>query len=411
MTLYNTRTTCRLCEGPLKDVISLGDIYLSTFLDVADNDAAKAPIDLVECELCHLFQLRHTVNPDVMYDDYWYQSGLNQSMVQALQDVVKKVDERVTLLPDDIIIDIGANDGTLLKFYPEDVITVAVEPNKLIQHAEADYLVNDFFTDEAVRDVLGDKKAKVITAIAMFYDLEDPHTFVADLKKRLDTRGIIVIQMMDMMSMIKYNDFPNLCHEHLEYYSLNVLWNLLLEHGLEIFDLEYNGVNGGSLRVYVRHSGKDAPQKVVADALHNELVFFEALGDVGAYFREQSEDAKEKVVSFIRHVNRNGKKVAVLGASTKGNTTLQFFGLTNADIDHAAEINPDKFGRRTPGSNIVIIPQEISLTMNIDYYLVLPWGFIDFFVKKLDTYIQAGGQFIVPLPRPYVINKDGKWNL
>jgi NDP-4-keto-2,6-dideoxyhexose 3-C-methyltransferase len=420
--LYTERTTCRLCDGTLKDVISLGDIHLSTFLDTNDNPPPKIPLDLVQCTQCNLIQLRHTTSGSAMYSDYWYQSGLNGSMVRALNNVVEEVFKRVFLNTHDIVVDIGSNDGTLLNFYPQYLTRVGFEPSNLAvsSFAKADIVINDYFNKDAFIQRFGDRKAKVITAIAMFYDLEEPHRFVQDLHDILADDGIIVIQMMDLLSMMKYGDFPNICHEHLEYYSLEVFKKLFEEHGLEIFDVEYNGVNGGSMRTYIRKDTTrvnngveilptvDNAKMRVFMVIERERQFFNDAGDIGIYFNTKIEDTRTKIVQFINRTNRAGQTVAVMGASTKGNTILQYFDLTDADIIHAAEINPDKFGKRTVGSNIPIISQKESMKHHVDYYLILPWGFIDNFIDRNRSYLMNGGQFIVPLPEPRVIGMDAE---
>jgi hypothetical protein len=411
---YSTRKTCRICDSDnLKTVLNLGEIHLSTFLGVDADAPPKAPIELVHCQDCDLAQLRHTVDPDFMYSDYWYQSGLNGSMVTALRDVVDSARQRVTLEPGDVIVDIGANDGTLLSNFTKGGLTrIAFEPNNLAemgkQHCEI--LVKDYFNSEAFFKTKV-KSAKLITAIAMFYDLEEPHKFVQDLKTVLHEDGIIIIQMMDLMSMLKYTDFMNLCHEHLEYYSLRVFVNLMKQHGLEVFDVEYNGVNGGSLRAYVRHDISTYNNELafsvtptVASALQQEEAYFNSLGNVYDYFRANVENVRIKINSMLHLLHEQGKKIAVMGASTKGNTLLQYFGINNTIIDHAAEVNPDKFGLRTVASNIPIISQVESLAQHPDYYLILPWGFIDNFVQKNMDYLKDGGSFIVPLPKPIIIS-------
>lgn len=408
--LYTTRETCRLCEGQLIDIISLGDIHLSTFLDTNDNPPPKIPLDLVQCTNCNLIQLRHTTSGDAMYSDYWYQSGLNGSMVRALNNVVEEVFKRVFLNNNDIVVDIGSNDGTLLNFYPQYVTRVGFEPSNLAQLSfhKADVVINDYFNKQAFIEKFADRKARVITAIAMFYDLENPHTFVQDLKDILAEDGIIVIQMMDLLSMMKYGDFPNICHEHLEYYSLHVLKELMDQHGLEIFDVEYNGVNGGSMRAYIRHYSNRVqilpdPKFRVQDALVAEQQFFADIGDITIYFSTLIENVRERVINAINEINSHGETIAVMGASTKGNTILQYFGLTDKDIIHAAEINPDKYGKRTVGSNIPIISQQESMRIFVDYYLILPWGFIDNFIDRNRDYLERGGKFLVPLPVPRII--------
>lgn len=405
---HTTRTSCRLCGGSFRDVLSLGPIYVSTFLDVNEEAPAKIPIDLVECVKCGVMQLRDTVNGDVMYRQYWYQSGLNTSMVAALQNVVDETLRRVDVTEGDIIVDIGANDGTLLSLYSKGLRSktwlVGYEPSNLYTLGEqhAHYMIHDYFNAPAYHKTFT-KPAKIITSVAMFYDLEDPHSFVEQAKSVLHEHGVWTIQLMDLLSMIITNDFPNLCHEHLEYYKLSDIRRLMQEHGLEIFDLEYNAVNGASLRVYVGHKGKHQITELVHNAQVNEDDFFEQLGDVGNYFKKSVENVKQGVVAFINYANSMGKTVAVMGASTKGNTILQYFNLGPDDIIHAAEVNADKFGKRTVGTNIPIIPEAESLAMKPDYYLILPWGFINNFIARNTDYLLNGGAFIVPLPAPAVI--------
>ncbi len=347
-----------------------------------------------------------------MYDNYWYQSGLNGSMVRALNDVVEKVFHHVFLNENDIVIDIGSNDGTLLNFYPRYLQRVGFEPSNLAQlsFAKADVVINEYFNKQAFIERFGDRKARVITAIAMFYDLENPHSFVQDLYDVLADDGIIVIQMMDLLSMMKYGDFPNICHEHLEYYSLEVFTELMDAHNLDVYDVEYNGVNGGSLRAYICKQTKRGVADNVYSAVLNERDFFRDIGDIGEYFRNKIEEVKNKIIHFIHEANNDNNTIAVMGASTKGNTILQYFGLTDKDIIHAAEINPDKFGKRTVGSNIPIISQQESMRHIVDYYLILPWGFIQNFVDRNHQYLMSGGQFLVPLPNPRVIgmNPEGE---
>lgn len=404
--MYKTRTTCRLCSGNLTTVLDLGLIHVSSFIDTADQATPKIPIELTECDVCKLMQLRHTVDGDVMYREYWYQSGLNSSMVSALKDVVDCALARVTLENNDVIVDIGANDGTLLRQYPSrlksKIWSVGYEPSNVGKLAmdSCNILISDYFN---AKNYPFENKAKIITSVAMFYDLEDPHIFIEDVKAILHQDGIWIIQMMDLVSMLRTNDFPNLCHEHLEYYSLDRLVRLMNEHGLVVFDCEYNSVNGSSLRVYIAKPGSQQIKENLHNALEAEEYYFDNLGDSPAnHFRAAIESVRDKVVREIRNLTSMAKTVAVLGASTKGNTILQYFELTERDIIHAAEINPDKFGKRTVGSNIPIIPQHDSLIINPDYYLILPWGFLPNFLEKFDEYLRQGGAFIVPLPEPVI---------
>jgi len=407
--MYKTRTTCRICGGDLTTVLDLGEIYVSSFLDIDSAAIPKVPIELTECNECHLMQLRHTVRGDIMYGAYWYKSGLNPWMVDALKDVVLETLKRVKeVTQDDIVVDIGANDGTLFRQYPDiiksQVKLVGFEPSNLgsLARDACNILIDDYFSAK-LYNLFVNKPAKIITSIAMFYDLDDPHSFIEDVKSVLHEDGVWTIQIMDLVSMLKTNDFPNLCHEHLEYYSLAILCDLLSKHGLEVFDAEYNAVNGSSLRIYVAHASKYPISHIVRALAEDEMNYLMSLGNPANHFKQAIENVKVKVVDYIRALHNDNKVIAVLGASTKGNTILQYLGLDNTVIEHAAEINPDKYGKYTVGSNIIIIPQENSLALNPDYYLILPWGFLNTFLRKFDGYLKNGGKFIVPLPEPKLI--------
>ena len=408
--MYSTRTTCRLCNSSdLQSVVNLGDIYISSFVDSPDVVVPKVPLELIQCQSCNLIQLRDTVNSNIMYaDNYWYQSGLNKSMVDALKDVVDNVLARVNLSPGDIIVDIGANDGTMINMYSDEYTTVAFEPSNLSKYIDgkASVAFNTYFSAD-VYNRAGLDKAKVITAIAMFYDLEDPHSFVNDLKNILADDGLLVIQMMDLLSMVQTGDFPNICHEHLEYYSLAVFKKLMEDHELTIVDVEYNTVNGGSLRAYIKHNNNAGTiSENVYKALKAEQDYFDTIGDVAEYFNAYITTVRNAVVRYVKYFKTKNLKVAVMGASTKGNTLLQFFGLDYRDIDHAAEINSDKFGKLTIGTNIPIISDTDSLAQFPVAYLILPWGFLPSFISRYKDYLVKGGSFIIPLPQPRVLFVD-----
>ncbi len=258
-----TRKTCRVCgSNKLIPILSLGDQYVTNFVDDAKGDYPHAPLELVLCNVkdggCGLLQLRHTVERDLMYRKYWYKSGISTTMVKALADIASAAERLVNLSTGDIVIDIGANDGTLLRQYKTPgLVTVGFEPSNLwkLGIEGNSKIINDYFNYESFRRELGSKKAKVITSIAMFYDLEDPNTFVEDIKKCLDENGVWIIQMNYLGLMLENNTFDNISHEHLEYYSLLSLLNLLDKHNLEAFDVELNDVNGGSFRIYIKHKG------------------------------------------------------------------------------------------------------------------------------------------------------------
>ena len=416
---------CRMCGSVnLTPILSLGDLYVSNFFSPSESDhGIKAPLELVLCNQkdggCGLLQLKHTVSSEAMFRTYWYRSGINKSMTDELAGIAGKIESIVSLKSGDFIIDIGSNDGTLLRSYKRvpGLNLVGFEPARNLEELGkkgTTKIFTDFFNFSAWRKEFGNAKAKVITAIAMFYDLDDPNDFVSDVVKCLDDEGIFVIQMMYLPSFLKRNAFDGICHEHLEYYSLLSLENLLKRHGLEIFDVEMREhVNEGSLRVYIRKTGKGSSLNI-PDGAEERIASFRAneedlgLGDKKVYEElvRKVLESKKKTFSFIRQEVAKGKKIHGYAASTKGNTTLQFYGLTPDLIKAIADRNPDKWGRITVGTRIPVISEEDSRKMKPDYYFVLAWHFLPEFIERESEFFQRGGKFIVPMPEFKVMGKE-----
>jgi len=403
---------CRSCGNKrLVPILSLGTMYVSNFVDAPGEKLVKAPLDLVLCNgknSCSLLQLRHTVALGLMYRNYWYKSGMNKTMVDALADIANKAEQLVELEEEEVVLDIGCNDGTLLRSYGKKGIKLAgFEPAvNLLPYAEkgTTKIINDFFSSKEFKRHFRNQKAKIVTSIAMFYDLDEPNKFVADIVECLDGAGVWVIQMSYLPSMLEQNAFDNICSEHLEYYSLASLERLLERHGLEVFDVELNDVNGGSFRAYVKHASSNAVKPF--DGAGNRVKGLResekrlGLQEKKTYqrFAGRVNKIKKSVVDFIRKETLKGKKVYVYGASTKGNTLLQYFGLDYRLIKAAAERNPGKWGKKTVGTMIPIISEEQARAEKPDYFLVLPWHFLEEFREREKAFFQSGGKFIVPLP-------------
>lgn len=398
---YKERLTCRLCGSELEDVLNLGASFLNNFIEEGQR-IAISPLTLAKCKDCELVQLRHTPDLDLLYRQYWYKSSLNKGMVASLQNVVDEVEKRVDLKPDDVVIDIGCNDGTMLGQYGEPrLYKIGFDPAlNLADEAKKHCTVfhNTYFGDTSI-DV---PKAKAITSIAMFYDLEDPHTFVELIKKALHVDGIWVVQFTDLLSMFKINAFDNICHEHLEYYSFKVLRNLFEQHDLDVFDVETNNVNGGSIRMYICWKGKRTISGAVERLSKDEQVYMEQFDDPFVAFADRVKDIQVKFMRFLRNEVADGKVVFGMGASTKGNTLLQYFGISTDLIGYIAEVNEDKFGKKTVGTNIPIISESSALSLNPDYFVVLPWHFIDGLTKIHEQYLKNGGKLVVPMPQPMI---------
>jgi len=391
------RKTCRLCESSeLQDILSLGTQYISNFVEKDEiKEGIQAPLDLVQCKSCSLLQLRHTAPQELLYArHYWYRSGVTKFMKDALQDIVNSVETVVNLKDRDCVLDLGANDGTLLACYSnKNLIRIGCEPAKnLIEqlHKNAELVIDDFWTYENFKELAKTHaldKAKVITAIGMFYDMEDPNQFVQDAQKALASDGVFIAQLMCLKPMLDNNDLGNICHEHLEFYSLESLVYLFEKNGLEIFKLEENNVNGGSYRIFCRH------------ATGNPLPIKETISkaEIHAFVARVNEN-RDKCLAFIKAKVGEGKTVYVYGASTKGNVILQYYGLDSKLITAAAEKSPEKWGKYTVGTGIPIISEEQARAEQPDYFLVLPWGFFDEFYAREVNWRKKGGKFIVPLP-------------
>jgi len=392
---------CRVCgSSELTGVLSLGEVHLSAF--IADGQAtvpSKYPLDLLLCADCKLVQLRHTVPAEEMYREYWYRSGTNASMTRELQSIAADASRFMT--HGGIALDIGCNDGTLLGAYKSGIHTVGFEPaQNLVEHARknANTVIGDFFSADAWRREMGSKRAQVVTSIAMFYDLDDPNSFVRDVNEVMAMDGRWIIQMADLKSMIERTMWDNICHEHLEYYSLTALENLLARHSFVVEHVAQNDVNGGSIRVRVAKRGYENVHGSVGLFREDEQAMLLDTPAPYAAFSARVREGNRQLVDFIHAAVAEGKTVCVYGASTKGNTLLQCTGLDHTLIKAAAERNPDKWGRFTVGTGIPIMSEDEVRAMKPDYMLVLPWHFLDEFIKREAEYLQSGGKFIVPLP-------------
>lgn len=387
---------CRACgSANLVEILNLGNLAISDFLPDPEPNPERAPLELIRCADCTLVQLRHTVSRDRLYRTYHYKSGINESMVIALREVVTDVFRNVKLEPKDLWVDIGANDGTLLREVALTQPTVELlgfEPAiALAKEAESRahcQIIPEFFPCPSSKT---SDQPKVITSIAMFYDVDDPRAFVQAIKQWLHPDGVWVVQFQDLHAMLACNGFDNICHEHLTYWSLRPLGVLLGECGLRIVDAVYNATNGGSVRAVIKHGpvrGADPDRH-----LWSQDPVFRLQGFVRAV-----ECQKEALRHVLDNFQRNGRTVWGYGASTKGNTLMQYCAVTNRDLVAIADRNPDKWGQYTAATNIPICSEEAMRQAQPDYLLVLPWHFVSYFVEREHGLLERGTRFIVPLP-------------
>lgn len=359
------------------------------------------------CNACTLVQQRYTVDPRYLYSNgYWYRSGVTATMRAALKDVVDEATKRVNLQSGDIVVDIGSNDGTLLKSYSvEGLQRIGYEPSSTFSQEEYTglELVPEYWGKGIWRDFIRDaRKVKVVTALGMLYDLEDPNQFVADVKTALAPDGIFIAQLMCLGNMMRANDLGNLAHEHLEFYSLASLARLFRKHGLEIYGLEENSVNGGSYRFYIRHETGIINDRWLEELIREKKLTY-ATAAYQRYFFQRMARNRIAVVDFIRREKEAGKRIWVYGASTKGNVILQWYGLDKSLIDGASERSSAKWGLVTAGTGIPICSEEEAREANPDYFLVLPYAFLEEFKDREREWRDRGGKFIVPLPELRIV--------
>lgn len=377
----------------------------------------KIPCAIVRCNpvadenACGLLQMKHSVPPQILYAAYWYRSGTNNTMRQHLQGIAEGA-VSLWAKPQATVLDIGCNDGTLLKNYPASFIKYGVDPSDVAQEVEGENLqvVQDIFPSTQLMRLVGDSKIDLITSIAMFYDLENPVEFCRGIKNLLSHDGIWAFEMSYMPRMLELNSYDTICHEHLEYYSLAVLEKILKLADLQIFNISFNDINGGSIRCLATHAGNHQYDTAENQALINQVrqqEFDMALDTDAPYveFQRRIDGEKEALRSLLINLKQEGKRIHIYGASTKGNTILQFCGIDNTVIDYASERNPDKYGARTLGTNIPIISEEDSRAMSPDYYLALPWHFKAEFVEREKEMLDKGVGFIFPLPRIEIVKK------
>jgi hypothetical protein len=413
-------TCCRICRNPqLLTIFDLGSHALSSrFPDTNESDPIEAPLVLIKCDdtsdqsHCGLLQLSHNVSADELYlQHYGYRSGLNSTMITHLGGLVSEIETKVPLSENDIVLDIGSNDCTLLKAYSQSNLRrVGIDPTgtQFKQYYPDDVcLLPTFFSAAVFRTKFGDYQAKVVTTVSMFYDLPDPIEFARDIKAILAPDGIWVTEQSYCVTMLERNSFDTMCHEHLEYYTLKQLLYIANNTGLRIIDVSQNECNGGSFRVTLAHGESQTIQSEAVQAMIEceDILALHTLKPLNEFIH-RCETMKADLMKFVTEQISLGKKIYLYGASTKGNTLLQYYGLDHSIITAAAERNPEKYGRRTPRTHIPIIPEDEMRKSHPDFLLVLPWHFKKEFLEREKNYLANGGSIIFPMPELSIYNSS-----
>jgi hypothetical protein len=403
---------CRISgDSNLVSVLNIGEQYLTgVFPKNKEAEITKGPLELVWSPESQLLQLNHSYDLGEMYgDNYGYRSGLNQSMVIHLTNKIRNLEKVVSLSSGDCVIDIGSNDATSLKSYiTKGIKRIGVDPTgeKFREYYTDDIqLIADFFPSSELKHKVGNSRVKIITSIAMFYDLEDPIAFVQSIHDNLDKNGIWHFEQSYMPSMLRLNSYDTICHEHIEYYTLYNIMYILERADMRVIDVQMNSVNGGSFAVTATRN--DSTLKA-NDVLINWLLDQEMkMGfDTPKPFRDFEDRIfkhRESLRTLIDSLNSDNKKILGYGASTKGNVLLQFCNFTVKDILAIAEVNSEKYGCFTPGSFIPIVSEKEAIAKKPDYYLVLPWHFKDGIVRREQEFLNKGGKLIIPFPEIEII--------
>jgi SAM-dependent methyltransferase len=408
------RTTCRVCgSSALTKVIDLGEQYLQgSFVKPGKEmpPTRRIACTLVRCDptrdehACGLLQMEHTVPPEVLYSAYWYRSGTNDTMRNHLREIAETAADLIGHKPPARALDIGCNDGTLLRCYPAAFAKFGVDPSDVAQEIGGDItVVQDIFPSAELTKQLEGKPCDIITSIAMFYDLEDPIAFTRGIKAALAPEGVWIFEMSYMPMMLQMNSYDTICHEHLEYYSLAIIEYILKAAGMKVFNVATNDINGGSLRCYATHADnfsfrRDEFIQNIKQMRQDEFDLELDTDKPYKHFQDRINVHREELIGLLKKLRKEGKHIHIYGASTKGNTILQWCGIDNRLVEVAAERNPDKYGARTLGTDIPIVSEAESRAMNPDYYLVLPWHFKEEFVRRESETLARGIGLIFPLP-------------
>ncbi len=399
--MFEKVKSCRICKSQiLETLLDLGDFHLSGIFPSSRNQVIeKGPLSLILCEDCGLVQLAHQYDMEKLFgENYGYRSGLNTQMVDHLNSFVDEITEKENLFPEDLIIDIGSNDGTLLSRFPQSFENlVGVDPTgiKFKKYYPGHIkLIPEFFTAFKFKG----EKAKLITSFSMFYDLAEPLEFMKEVNEILDDDGVWVMEQSYLPLMIKNNAYDCICHEHQEYYCLSQIKYMAFKVGLNILDVSFNDTNGGSIRVSL--GKRNGEKKEVVNKILSREKRFRYTSTYG-FFLNNLKSHRDNLIELLTDLKNKGKKVVGLGASSKGNITLQYCGIDEDLLPEIFEVNDYKFNRFTPGTKIPILSEEES--DSADYKLILPWHLKESFLEREKEFLKRGGKLIFPLPHLEII--------
>ena len=402
---------CRICKSKnLVKLFSLGNLNFTGKFSSFGKKIKKKPITLIMCKVCDLVQLAHNYDLKYLYGpDYGYRTGINKTMRNHVKKITKSLSKKTSLKKNDHVLDIASNDGSLLNYYNKKIVKCGIDPilkKYKNNYKDIKYAIPSFFSASKIKTKTK-RKFKIITALSVFYDAEDPNKFLSDVKELLMPNGVFLLEFADLASILKFKMFDTICHEHLEYYSSKVIINLTNQNGLKVFDIKENKINGGSKQYFICLKDSKIPikNKLIKKVLKSENKF--KLNKTSTFKKlfKNINKLKKDLNLLIKSIKNKNQNVHGYGASTKGNVILQYFNIDNNKINYIAERNKNKYGLFTPGTNIKIISEKTSRDLRPHYYLVLPWHFKNEILKREKNIIKKGIKFIFPLPKLEIISK------
>lgn len=406
-----TSLKCRNCKTKnVKKVFDLGELYYTgKFPSNKKIRLGKGELGLSFCKNCTLVQLNKSYNTNYLFSkDYGYKTGVNFTMRNHMKNIHDILTKKIKLKKDDYIMDIASNDGTLLNLFNNNLNKVGVDPilsRYREEYKKVKYKISNFFSEEVLKKNKINKKFKVITALSVFYDLDNPNNFLKDIEKVLDDNGICLIEHADLYSIIKFNMFDTICHEHVAYYSTQIMINMAKKNNLKVFDLKSNDINGGSTQYFIckKNANLSVNHKALKKYINKEKVIGVSRFKTIVNFYKKIKQKKISTIKLLISLRKKNKKIYGYGASTKGNVLLQYYGIDNQIIPMIADRNPYKYGRFTPGSLIKIVSEKTIRKLKPDYFFVLPWHFKKEIIQREKPIRKKGTKFIFPLPNLRII--------
>ena len=411
--MYTAEEACRSCgDRRLHDILALGATPLANALlqpDDLTRPERKIPLTLCHCEACSLVQLRETVDPAVMFSDYLYFSSFSDTMLAHAKAIVDRTIESERLGPASLVVEIASNDGYLLQYYKQrEVPVLGIEPAANI----AEVAVRDrgiptrvaFFSADLAAALRADGvRASVIHANNVFAHVPDTNGFVRGLATLLADDGVAIIEAPYVRTMLDHREFDTIYHEHVFYFSLTAVDRLARRHGLVVADVEQLAIHGGSLRFFIRRAESATPSQRVRDLLEEERRW--GVDDRATYdaFGDDVKSLRESLRTLLTDLKSRGGRLAAYGASAKGSTLLNYFGIGRDLLDFVVDRSTVKQGRYTPGTHLLIRPVDALSQERPDYVLLLTWNFRDEILGQQESYRRAGGKFIIPIPEPVVV--------